>query len=211
MIMQNALIMVDLQNDFCPGGKLAVTDGDAVIALANQLQSHFELIIATQDWHPSGHVSFASNHPGQQVGNVIRHQNIAQILWPNHCEQGSYGAEFHPQLNTQKIRKIIQKGIDKNIDSYSAFFDNKHLRSTGLELYLEEKHVKEIYLLGLATDYCVKYTALDGIKLGFRVIVIEDACRGVDMQPGDVEKAWAAMRAAGGELIKAKDILLANR
>lgn len=202
----SALIMVDLQNDFCAGGSLAVPEGDAVIPLANQLQKKFNLVIATQDWHPADHMSFASNNPGTAVGDRIQVRNMEQILWPDHCIQNSHGAELHPQLDTSKIKKIIFKGTDKTIDSYSAFFDNGHLKSTGLADYLLQENISHIYLLGLATDYCVLFSSLDAAQLGFKVHLIVDACKGVELHPGDIEKALQKMRDAGVIMITSKEI-----
>jgi len=193
----SALIMVDLQNDFCHGGSLAVPEGDLVIPIANQLQNHFKYIVATQDWHPHNHVSFAVNHPGHSVGDVILVDKIPQVLWPHHCEQETNGAAFHAGLNQTKITHFVHKGADPKIDSYSAFFDNEHLRSTGLESYLRENGIETIYIMGLATDYCVKYSAIDAVKLGFEVYVILDACRGVELNPGDIKAACDEMAAAG--------------
>lgn len=207
MTAKKALIMVDLQNDFCRGGHLAVPGGDEVITLANQIQPHFDLVIATQDWHPHDHMSFAINHPDYGIGDVIIVDDIPQVLWPEHCIQQSKGAEFHPELETQHIHKIFHKGIDKKIDSYSAFFDNAHKRKTGLGDYLREENVSDVYIMGLATDYCVKYSALDAIHQGFNVFVIKDACRGVELNPGDIEHAYAEMQAAGVHFISVKEVL----
>lgn len=203
---KKALLLVDIQNDFCQGGGLAVPEGDAIVPLANIMQAHFDLIIATQDWHPHNHVSFAINHPGHGVGDVILVDNIPQVLWPHHCEQDTNGAALHAHLLKEKIRYIVHKGTDPNIDSYSAFFDNEHLRSTGLADYLKNENVKTIYVMGLATDYCVKYSALDAAHLGFEVFVIVDGCRGVELNPGDVENAYQEMRSAGIKLIQSVDI-----
>jgi nicotinamidase/pyrazinamidase len=211
MIKKKALIIVDLQNDFCKGGSLAVPGGEAIIPLANQLQARFDLVIATQDWHPPDHTSFAINHPAYGVGDVIMLDDISQVLWPSHCEQDSKGAEFHPELDVSRVSKIVHKGIDKKIDSYSAFFDNAHLRSTGLGDYLRSQQVEEVYILGLATDYCVKYSALDAVHLGFHVYVIQDACRGVELNLGDVVRAFEEMQAAGVQLIQSADIFQATR
>jgi nicotinamidase/pyrazinamidase len=211
MKTKNALIIVDLQNDFCDGGSLAVPGSSEIVPHANRLQSQFDIIVATQDWHPKNHMSFAANHPNKNIGDVVTIGNMSQILWPVHCVQGSKGAEFHPQLNTNKITKIVQKGIDPNIDSYSAFFDNAHLRSTGLKEYLEEFGIQNVYLMGLATDYCVKYSSLDAIYLGFTVYVIADACRGVDLKSGDVDRAFEDMRRAGVEITCVKQIMEMNR
>lgn len=210
MIRKKALILVDLQNDFCKGGRLAVSDGEAVIPLANQLQSYFDCVIATQDWHPEDHMSFASNHPGYQVGDCIVVKGFSQILWPDHCIQNSQGAAFHPMLETQHITHVFHKGIDKTIDSYSAFFDNQHLRSTGLGEFLRQENITDIFILGLATDYCVKFSALDAVALGFQVYVVQDACRGVELEPGDVALAWQAMQRAGVKLIQSREILATN-
>lgn len=194
---KHALIMVDLQNDFCHGGSLAVPDGDAVILIANQLQPYFDIIIATKDWHPKDHTSFASNHSGKKIGDIVKVKDMPQILWPDHCVQHSKGSEFHPQLHTETIQKIIYKGTDKHIDSYSAFFDNAHLRETGLATYLHELGVHTIYIMGLATDYCVKYSCRDAVKCGFETYVIEEGCRGVELKPGDVAAAFNEMRTEG--------------
>lgn len=199
--MKKALILIDLQNDFCPGGALAVPQGDAVIPVANRIQDSFDLIIATQDWHPSDHISFAANHAHAKVGDIIEINTVSQILWPVHCVQNTYGAQFHPQLNLDRIQTYIQKGTDKTIDSYSAFFDNAHLRSTGLAEYLSGLGIKEVYVLGLATDYCVKYSCLDAIELGFKVFLIEEGCRGVELKPGDSANAIKEMRNAGVVII----------
>ena len=206
MMNKQALIMVDLQNDFCQGGQLAVPGGDEVVPIANQLQKKFALIVATQDWHPSYHTSFASNHAAKKTGEIVQVQGLSQILWPNHCVQNTKGAEFHPQLELNKVNQIFHKGIDKNIDSYSAFFDNAHKRTTGLGDYLQKREVKDVYIMGLATDYCVKYSTLDALKLGFNVFVIEDACRGVNLQADDSLQAIDEMRHAGAKIIRAKDV-----
>lgn len=200
MRTKNALIMVDLQNDFCQGGNLAVPGSEEIIPHANRLQEHFDLVIATQDWHPSNHTSFARNHPKYKVGDVVSLGSMQQILWPVHCIQESFGANFHPQLNINKVAKVFHKGVDSQIDSYSAFFDNAHLRSTGLKEYLHNLGVENVYIMGLATDYCVKYSTLDAIYLGFNVYVIADACRGVDLKSGDVDQAFEDMRRAGVEI-----------
>jgi nicotinamidase/pyrazinamidase len=196
-----ALVLVDLQNDFCPGGALAVPDGDRVIPLANRLQDRFPLVVATQDWHPADHRSFAANHPGREPGDVIPWAGLDQILWPVHCVQDTPGADFHPAFDRARIRRVFRKGVDRDIDSYSAFFDNAHRRSTGLGEFLKEQGVSEVYLAGLATDYCVKYSALDAVALGFPTTVIADASRGVELRPGDVEEALSAMRAAGVTIV----------
>lgn len=207
MIKQTAaLLMVDLQNDFCQGGNLAVPDGDAVIAVANRLQPLFDMVIATKDWHPIDHGSFASNHPGKNIGDTVELNTIPQLLWPDHCVQDSQGAAFHPDLDTKKITKIIFKGTHKNIDSYSAFFDNAHLKETGLANYLRDHGIQTLYILGLATDYCVKYSCRDAVKSGFETYVIEDACRGVELKPGDVAAAFQEMRDEGVKIVRSNNI-----
>lgn len=210
MTAKKALILVDLQNDFCEGGSLEVAEGSQVVPIANHLQACFDLIVATQDWHPADHGSFAANHPGHGIGDVVTLGHVKQILWPVHCVQNTYGAQFHADLDVTRISRIFHKGTHKNLDSYSTFFDNEHLRATGLGDYLIMEGVRDVYLLGLATDYCVKYSALDAKKLGFNVFVIEDACRGIDLAPGDVNAALAEMRSAGIHLISSVDILKAS-
>lgn len=207
---KSALILVDIQNDFCEGGALEVAGGSTIIPLANRLQQQFDLVIATQDWHPQDHTSFASNHPGHGISDVVRTDKILQILWPDHCIQGTRGAEFHPDLDVSRVSKIFHKGIDSSIDSYSAFFDNEHLRATGLGDYLRQHGVEDVYILGLATDYCVKYSALDARQLGFNTYVIEDACRGVDLAEGDVMRSLDEMRAAGIHVTTSDTILKPN-
>lgn len=207
MNSKNALILVDLQNDFCLGGSLAVPGGDEVISFANQLQEHFDLVVATQDWHPNDHMSFAVNHPAHQVGEVVVIDDFPQVLWPVHCVQESEGAKLHPRLKTTAIARIFHKGTEQKIDSYSAFFDNAHRRATGLGDYLKSKGIETVYIMGLATDYCVKYSALDAIQLGFEVYVIADACRGVELKAGDTATALAEMRAANVKIIQSEAIL----
>ena len=193
----DALLMVDIQNDFIPGGALAVKKGDEIVPLVNKIQNRFDLIVATKDWHPAGHGSFASSHPGRKVGDIIELNGLSQILWPDHCIQNSPGAEFHPHLDTTHIEKVIFKGTDPGIDSYSGFYDNGHRKATGLKHYLDEKGVTRLYVCGLATDYCVKFTVLDALAEGFETCLIEDACRGVELNDGDVARALEEMRAAG--------------
>ncbi len=203
---KNALLLVDLQNDFCQGGNLAVPDGDAVITVANELQPHFDLVVATKDWHPREHMSFASNHPNRKVGDVIKVHGINQVLWPDHCVQNTPGAEFHPKLDTTRIQHIFHKGTDRFIDSYSAFFDNEHLRATGLSDYLYEEGVTDIYIMGLATDYCVKYSCLDAMQFNFTIHIIEDGCRGVELKAGDVANAMREILNAGVKLTESRYI-----
>ena len=192
-----ALVLVDLQNDFLPGGALPVPDGDQVIPVANRVQKVFPLVVATQDWHPANHGSFAASHPGRKPGEVVQLAGLPQILWPVHCVQGTRGAAFAPGLETERFAKVFSKGASPEIDSYSGFFDNGHRRATGLGDYLRDRGVDTVYVMGLATDYCVKFTALDARALGLETHLISDGCRGVNLQPGEVDRAIAEMRAAG--------------
>lgn len=207
MKKKSALLMVDLQNDFCENGALAVPCADEVIPLANELQKKFDCVIATQDWHPHDHKSFAANHADKKIGEVITVGKNRQVLWPVHCVQNTRGAEFNPKLDLSKINKIIYKGTDKEIDSYSAFFDNAHDRATGLADYLNEKKIKTIYIMGLATDYCVLYSCLDALKLGFDVFIIEDACRGIDLNKGDIARALGEIEAMGGRRVRVGNLI----
>jgi nicotinamidase/pyrazinamidase len=200
----SALIIVDLQNDFLPGGALPVPHGDEVIPLANELQDRFEIVVATQDWHPADHGSFAANHPGKKPGDRIKLDGIEQILWPVHCVQNTRGAEFASSFDRSRVVRVFQKGIDPRIDSYSTFFDNAHRRATGLGDFLKEQAVTEIYLLGLALDYCVKFSALDARGLGLKTHVIVDACRGIALEPGDLEKAIEEMEEAGAMILSSR-------
>jgi len=201
-----ALILVDIQNDFLPGGALGVPAGDEVVPVANRLLDCFPLVVATQDWHPANHGSFASQHPGRQAGDTIDLNGIPQILWPDHCVQGTWGAEFAPGFAVERAQRIFHKGLDRELDSYSGFYDNRRLRSTGLGEYLRERGATDIAIAGLATDYCVKFSVLDAIQLGFRVRVISDACRGVDLQPGDSERALHEMQAAGARVVTSLEV-----
>jgi nicotinamidase/pyrazinamidase len=196
-----ALILVDIQNDFCPGGALAVTDGDAVVPVANRLMNAVDLVVATQDWHPANHGSFASNNPGKQVFTMGDLAGLPQVMWPDHCVQWSGGAQFHPGLDTKRIARVFPKGTDAAIDSYSGFFDNGKRKATGLGEWLKATGVTEVLICGLATDYCVKATAIDAAQLGFRTFLVADACRGVGMKATDVPDALAAMQAAGVYLV----------
>jgi nicotinamidase/pyrazinamidase len=204
------LIIVDVQNDFIAGGALAVPDGEAVVPVINRLQPQFDLVIATQDWHPPEHGSFAANHSGKSVGEFIDLQGLPQILWPTHCVQNSPGADFAPGLEQAGWNGVFRKGDDPAIDSYSGFFDNGQQRSTGLGDYLQAQGVTDIHVVGLATDYCVKFTALDARRLGFGVSLIEDACRGVDLTPGDSARAVEEMRAAGVRIVNSASMLDAD-
>jgi nicotinamidase/pyrazinamidase len=188
----DALILVDIQNDFCPGGSLAVEDGDKIVPVVNELQKKFNLVVATKDWHPPGHASF-------------------ETLWNPHCVQGTEGAEFVAALDTRRVAHVFLKGTDPAVDSYSGFFDNEHKRATGLGDYLRAQGVTDIFICGLATDYCVKFTALDALRLGFKTFVIEDACRGVEVNAGDIARAVEEMREAGARIVESNDLLRARR
>lgn len=202
----SALIIVDLQNDFMPGGALAVREGYQILPVINELMKKpFDLKVATKDWHPLDHGSFAQTHH-KKVGEIVKLEGIPQILWPVHCVQGTRGAELHPGWDASKIEKIFHKGTEINVDSYSTFFDNESLRSTGLAEYLKERHIRKVYLAGLATDYCVKYSVLDACRLGFETYVVLDGCRGVDLHSGDSFLAIEEMKKAGAQLVNLKDI-----
>ncbi len=191
-----ALIVIDVQNDFCPGGALAVAEGDLIIPRVNALMAEFPVVVLTQDWHPAGHMSFADNHPGAEQFSVIDVAYGKQVLWPRHCVQGTAGADFHPGLNTHPADLIIRKGFRPAIDSYSAFFENDRKTPTGLEGYLRSRGVTAITLVGLATDFCVAYSALDAARLMFGVTVLEGACRAIDLG-GSLADARARMLTAG--------------
>jgi nicotinamidase/pyrazinamidase len=195
-----ALILIDIQNDFLPGGALAVNDGHEVVPMANRLMPEYELVVATQDWHPAEHKSFASQHSGRAVGDVVELHGLDQMLWPDHCVAGTRGAELSGKLNHRGIHHVVRKGTDPGIDSYSGFFDNARRKATGLVELLRKHGVNEIHIMGLATDYCVKATALDGIDLGFRVVLLTEGVRGVDLNNGDSQRAIEEMRAAGVEI-----------
>ena len=202
-----ALIFVDLQNDFVPGGALAVPRGNEVAPLANRLAERFDLVVATQDWHPADHGSFATEHEGREPGDTIELGGLEQILWPVHCVRETPGAAFVEALDMRSVKKVFRKGTQRDIDSYSGFFDNGQRCATGLGGYLEERSVTEVYLLGLATDYCVKFTALDARSLRFRTHLIEDGCRGVELTPGDVDRAVEEMRTTGVRVLNSRDLL----
>ena len=200
----NALIIVDVQNDFLPGGALAVKDGDLVIPVINKLQSHFELVVATQDWHPADHKSFASMHPGKKLFDEIMLDGLPQVLWPDHCVQETEGAQFSSLLSTKKIEAILRKGMDKNIDSYSGFFDNGKKKATGMGGYLKGRGATAIYVCGLAGDYCVNFTAVDGLELGFESTIITDATFPIDEQ--NFKKAMEIFISKGGRLIGSGEV-----
>lgn len=210
MSSRTALLLIDIQNDFCPGGPLAAPGGDEVIPVANRLLPHFDLVVATKDWHPANHGSFAANYEAHQPGDTIELDGLKQILWPTHCIQESEGAEFAPGLRTDAIDKVFYKGTDPRIDSYSGFYDNGHRKSTGLGEWLREQNVDSVYLMGLATDICVKYSALDALQMGFRTFVVPEGCRGVNLQPGDAERALAELEKKGATLESVDDVLAAQ-
>lgn len=191
-----ALLIIDVQNDFCPGGNLAVEKGNEIVPVINSLAEDFEHVVLTQDWHPKEHSSFASNHDGKSAYENISMPYGEQVLWPDHCIQGSAGAEFHPDLNTKQAQMIIRKGFRKEIDSYSAFFENDHQTPTGLDAFLKGFEIDELYLCGLATDFCVKWSALDARKLKYNTTLITDAVKGIDLD-GSVEHALKEMKDAG--------------
>lgn len=201
----DALVAIDVQNDFCPGGALAVADGDAVVPVINRLSGRFNHYIATQDWHVEGHHSFASSHEGKEpFGSIDLHYG-PQTLWPEHCIQGSGGAAFHPGLDLTRVEVVIRKGFRKHIDSYSAFFENDRTTPTGLAGYLRERGLKRLFFTGLATDYCVAYSAIDAAQQGFEAFVVMDACRAIDLG-GSMEQARMAMEEAGVGLVQSADL-----
>ncbi len=195
-------MIVDVQNDFAPGGALPVPRGNEIVPALNRLQQLFEVVVATQDWHPPNHGSFAANHDGAKPGDLIKLGGLPQRLWPVHCVQDTPGADFVPGLNTSRVMKVFQKGTDPEVDSYSGFYDNGHRKSTGLGEFLKERNVREVYVVGLATEYCVKFTALDSVALGFKTHLIQDACRGLD--PKDIKTALKEMQDAGVTLMESK-------
>ena len=201
------LILIDIQNDFVSNGSLSILDGESIIPLVNKLQQKFSLVVASQDWHPVGHCSFASNHKGNEVGNKIIIEESEQILWPDHCIQNTFGSDLVATLARKKINKFIKKGTDKNIDSYSCFFDNQRKRNTGLLDYLQDNGVLDIYIVGLATDYCVKFSALDSQILGFNTYVIQDACKGVELNKGDINLSYSHMKESGVSIIESNSLL----
>lgn len=201
-----ALLIVDVQNDFCPGGALEVPNGDEIIPTINKLSESFDHVLQTQDWHPEGHSSFASSHPGKELFETIEMPYGEQVLWPDHCVQGSEGADFHPDLNTTRSQLVVRKGFRKNIDSYSAFYENDDTTKTGLTGYLHDRGIDTLYAVGLATDFCVKWSVVDGCKEGFEVYVVEDAVRGIDID-GSVDQAWQDMQEAGATRISSSELL----
>jgi nicotinamidase/pyrazinamidase len=197
--MTNALIIIDVQNDFCPGGALAVAGGGEIVPQINNMMADFDACILTQDWHPAGHSSFASSHAQRDPYEMVNMPYGPQILWPDHCIQGSQGAEFHPDLQTDQADMIIRKGYNPAIDSYSAFFENDHKTPTGLQGYLRTRGINTLTMVGLATDFCVQYSALDAARLGFQVTVLQSVCRAIDLN-GSLAAARVAMQDAGVKL-----------
>jgi nicotinamidase/pyrazinamidase len=204
---RTVLLVVDVQNDFCPGGSLAVPDGDAVVPLVNALGRRFRHVVLTQDWHPAGHASFASSHPGRNPFETIELAYGPQVLWPDHCVQGSTGAAFHPGLDLPHAEAVIRKGFRQGIDSYSGFIEADRRTRTGLEGYLRERGIARVVIAGLATDFCVSWTAQDAARTGFETVVVEDACRAIDLD-GSLDRAWAEMAAAGVKRVSAASLAI---
>ena len=206
---RSVLIVVDVQNGFTPGGNLAVADADQIIPCINQLAQQFHNVVLTQDWHPHNHISFADNHPGKQAFETIALDYGSQVLWPSHCVQGTQGAELHPDLNIPTAQLIIRKGFHSDIDSYSAFKEADQKTRTGLAAYLNERGIDTVYITGIATDFCVAWTAIDATELGFNTYVVEDATKAIDLN-GSLQQAWQQMLASGVKRILSRDILPLN-
>lgn len=206
---RSVLIVVDVQNGFTPGGNLAVADADQIIPCINQLAQQFHNVVLTQDWHPHNHISFADNHPGKQAFETIALDYGSQVLWPSHCVQGTQDAELHPDLNIPTAQLIIRKGFHSDIDSYSAFKEADQKTRTGLAAYLNERGIDTVYISGIATDFCVAWTAIDATELGFNTYVIEDATKAIDLN-GSLQQAWQQMLASGVKRILSRDILPLN-
>lgn len=204
---RTVLLVVDVQNDFCPGGNLAVPDGDAVVAVVNALGRRFRHVVLTQDWHPAGHASFASSHPGRKPFETIELDYGPQVLWPDHCVQGTAGATFHAGLDLPHAEAVIRKGFRRGIDSYSGFIEADRRTPTGLEGYLRERGIAKVVIAGLATDFCVNWTAQDAARAGFETVVVEDACRAIDLD-GSLDRAWAEMATAGIKRISAASLAI---
>jgi nicotinamidase/pyrazinamidase len=202
-----ALIIVDIQNDFCPGGALPVSRGNEIIPLVNGLSRKFATVVVTQDWHPANHVSFASNHEGMNPYDQLEINGINQVLWPDHCVEGTEGAMLHPHLNTDRANIIIRKGTTPGLDSYSAFFENDRITKTGLSGYLNSLEIEEVFLCGLATDYCVFYSAMDAMRAGFKTQVVLDACRGINVPEGSLESVIEEMKVHGIQVINSREIV----
>lgn len=205
-----ALILVDIQSDFIPGGALPVRGGDRVVPVANRLIPQFNLVVATKDWHPADHLSFASQHPGRSVGDVIELDGLQQVLWPDHCIASTPGAAFVDGLDVSGIDCVFEKGTNRTVDSYSGFFDNGRRQTTGLHQFLRARAVTEVFIMGLATDYCVKHTALDAVELGFSTNLILEGCRGVDLNPGDVDRAIEDMKHGGVRVADSTTVIVHN-
>lgn len=201
-----ALLIIDVQNDFCPGGALEVPNGDEVVPVINELSLQFDVVLQTQDWHPEAHSSFASSHEEHEPFETIEMPYGEQVLWPDHCIQESEGAAFHPDLETDRTQLIVRKGFRTEIDSYSAFYENDNSTTTGLAGYLRERDIDTLYAAGLATDFCVKWSVVDGIQEGFNVKVVQDAVKGIDIE-GSVDQAWSEMLEAGAEKISSEELL----
>ena len=202
-----ALIVTDVQNDFCPGGSLPVPHGDEVVPVINRLMTRFRIVVASQDWHPMGHISFASTHPGKRPFDTIELGTGEQTLWPDHCVPGTRGAEFHPDLDTKPIVLVVRKGWRKDVDSYSTFFENDRVTPTGLDYYLKGLGIERIYLTGLAQDFCVYYSAKDALRLGFETLIVEDATRGLDQPEGSLEAKMKKLAESGLGLISSSVLL----
>ncbi|MFW5684021.1 MAG: bifunctional nicotinamidase/pyrazinamidase [Spirochaetota bacterium] len=203
----SALLVIDVQNDFCPGGALAVDEGDQVVPVINKIAPLFDVVVATRDWHPQAHVSFASAHEGHDVGEAIEVDGLEQVLWPDHCVQGTKGAAFHPDLDLRPINLILHKGTSKGLDSYSGFLETDRRTATGLESYLKGLDVSEVTVCGLATDYCVFFTAMDAVNAGFKTRVVTDAARGIDQPEGHLNETLDDMKNAGVSLVTSASIL----
>ena len=206
MAKHDTLIVVDVQNDFCPGGALAVNEGNAIVPVINGIMPGFTRVVATQDWHPRDQVSFASNHPGSKPYDVIALGGIEQVLWPDHCVAGTTGADFHPRLQTERFHLIVRKGTNPAVDSYSAFLENDKKIKTGLDGYLKAVGAERIFLCGLATDYCVFYSAIDAAQFGFKTYVIIDACRGIDVPENNIERSLSAMKDRGIQIVQSNEL-----
>ncbi len=200
----DALIVVDIQNDFLPGGALAVPRGDETVPVVNAIQERFGLVVATQDWHPAGHASFASSHPGKNVYDAVTIDGVEQILWPDHCVQGSRGAELARAFNTNRVEAVFRKGTDPGIDSYSTFYDNARRKSTGLEGYLKWKKVDRVFLAGLAADFCVSYSIMDALAMGFEAVLIKDATRAISEE--GFRTAEKVMRERGATIVQSESL-----
>ena len=205
-MVNTVLIVIDVQNDFCPGGALAVPEGDAILPVINRIIDRFPHAAATQDWHPRHHASFASNHPGTNPYDTIDIHGVTQTLWPDHCVQGTKGADFHPDLPSERFNVIIRKGMNPTVDSYSAFIENDKKTRTGLDGYLRSIGARRVFLCGLATDYCVFYSAMDAVGLGFETAVVLDACRGIDLPAGNVNRCVESMKTNGIHIIQSSDL-----